>query len=76
MPRYRSTGPSLPRRTLDYLQHGAAEGTPVLALDAHGAGQHQRVLVSTDGAAARAQVGDPKSPLRNTIIAILDAASS
>ncbi len=26
MPRYRSSGPSLPRRTLDYLQHGAAEG--------------------------------------------------
>ena len=27
MPRYRSTWPSLPRRTLDYLQHGAAEGS-------------------------------------------------
>jgi len=27
MPRYRSSGPSLPRRTLDYLQHGAAEGS-------------------------------------------------
>ena len=26
MPRYRSSGPSLPRRTIDYLQHGAAEG--------------------------------------------------
>ena len=26
MPRYRSPGPSLPRRTLDYLQRGAAEG--------------------------------------------------
>lgn len=26
MPKYRSTGLSLPRRTLDYLQHGAAEG--------------------------------------------------
>ena len=55
---------------------GAAEGSPVLAIDAHGAGQHQRVLVSTDGAAARMLVGDPKSPLRNTIIAILDEPSS
>lgn len=54
---------------------GAAEGAPVLALDAHGAGRHQRVLVSTDGAAARAHVGDPMSPLRNTVIAILDEAS-
>jgi RecA-family ATPase len=26
MPKYQSTGLSLPRRTLDYLQHGAAEG--------------------------------------------------
>ncbi len=26
MPKYRSTGLSLPRRTLDYLQRGAAEG--------------------------------------------------
>ncbi len=53
-------------------EHGAPEGAPVLALDAHGAGQHQRVLVSTDGAAVRAHVGDEHSPLRNSIIAILD----
>ncbi|MBS0632471.1 MAG: EutN/CcmL family microcompartment protein [Verrucomicrobia bacterium] len=53
-------------------ERGAPEGAPVLALDAHGAGQHQRVLVSTDGAAVRAHVGDEHSPLRNSIIAILD----
>ncbi len=53
-------------------ERGAPEGAPVLALDAHGAGQHQRVLVSTDGAAVRQHVGDPHSPLRNSIIAILD----
>ena len=57
-------------------EHGVAEGTPVLAIDAHGAGQHQRVLVSTDGAAARKLVGDPKSPLRNTVIAVLDGAAA
>ncbi len=55
-------------------EHGGAEGAPVLALDRHGAGQHQRVLVSTDGAAVRAHVGDEHSPLRNSVIAILDAA--
>jgi microcompartment protein CcmK/EutM len=54
-------------------EHGVAEGAPVLALDAHGAGQHQRVLVSTDGAAARERVRDEHSPLRNTVIALLDA---
>ncbi|MDB6168151.1 MAG: ethanolamine utilization protein EutN [Verrucomicrobia bacterium] len=53
---------------------GAPEGAPVLALDAHGAGQHQRVLISTDGAAARAMVGDEHSPLRNTVVALLDAS--
>jgi microcompartment protein CcmK/EutM len=52
---------------------GGDEGAPVLALDCHGAGQHQRVLVSTDGAAARALVGDERSPLRNTVIAVLDS---
>jgi microcompartment protein CcmK/EutM len=55
-------------------EHGGAEGAPVLALDRHGAGQHQRVLVSTDGAAVRAHVGDEHSPLRNSVIAILDDA--
>jgi len=53
-------------------ENGRAEGAPVLALDAHGAGQHQRVLVSTDGAAVRAHVGDEHSPLRNSVIAVLD----
>lgn len=56
-------------------ERGAPEGAPVLALDAHGAGQHQRVLVSTDGAAVRAHVGDEHSPLRNSIIAILDESN-
>lgn len=56
-------------------ERGAPEGAPVLALDAHGAGQHQRVLVSTDGAAVRAHVGDEHSPLCNSIIAILDESN-
>ena len=49
-----------------------AEGTPVVAIDAHGAGMHQRVVVSSDGAAARLAVGDPKSPVRLMIIGIVD----
>ncbi|QYM80681.1 ethanolamine utilization protein EutN [Horticoccus luteus] len=56
-------------------ERGDAEGAPVLALDPHGAGQHQHVLVSTDGGATRARVGDEHSPLRNMIIAVLDSAA-
>ena len=48
------------------------EGTPVVAIDAHGAALHQRVIVSTDGAAARKVVGDDKSPVRMMIIGIVD----
>ena len=51
---------------------GRAEGAPVLALDPLGAGQHQQVLISTDGSKTREYVQDPKSPLRNLILAIVD----
>jgi ethanolamine utilization protein EutN len=54
---------------------GRAEGPPILALDPYSAGLHERVLVSTDGSATRALVGDPKSPLRNLTIAIVDPTS-
>ncbi len=53
-------------------EQGRDEGPPVLAVDPHGAGEHQRVVVSTDGSATRAYVGDPKSPLRNLIVAVVD----
>lgn len=53
-------------------EDGADEGTPILALDPHGAALHSRVIVTTDGAAARALVGDPHSPLRNTVCALAD----
>jgi len=52
---------------------GRSEGAPILALDPLSAGQHQRVLISTDGSKTRDHVGDPKSPLRNIILAIVDA---
>ena len=51
---------------------GREEGPPVLAIDPLGAGQHQRVLISTDGSHTREFVKDPKSPLRNMILAIVD----
>jgi ethanolamine utilization protein EutN len=51
---------------------GRAEGSPFAALDPWGAGLHDRVIVSTDGAWARRTVGDPKSPARLMIIGIVD----
>ena len=51
---------------------GRDEGAPVLAVDPLNAGLHQRVVLSTDGASTRKLVGDPKSPLRNLIIGIVD----
>jgi len=55
---------------------GRDEGAPVLALDPLGAGLHERVILSTDGSATRAWVGDPHTPLRNLIIGLVDRASS
>ncbi|HOX01810.1 MAG TPA: EutN/CcmL family microcompartment protein [Candidatus Paceibacterota bacterium] len=54
---------------------GQPEGTPVVALDPLGAGLHQRVVVSTDGLAARQAVKDPRSPARMMIVAIVDEPS-
>jgi ethanolamine utilization protein EutN len=51
---------------------GKAEGVPQIAIDAHGAGMHQQVVISSDGSAARNAVGDPKSPVRWMIVGIVD----
>lgn len=48
------------------------EGLPQVAIDAHGAGLHQRVIISSDGAAARKAVGDDRSPARWMIIGVVD----
>lgn len=55
---------------------GQPEGPPQIAIDSHGAGLHQRVIISSDGAAARLAVGDPRSPARWTIVAIIDEPPS
>lgn len=54
---------------------GAPEGVPQIAIDAHGAGLHQRVVISSDGLAARKVVQDDKSPARWMVIGIVDEAS-
>jgi microcompartment protein CcmK/EutM len=51
---------------------GIPEGPPQIAIDPHGAGMHQRVIISSDGAASRAAVGDPQSPVRWMIVGIVD----
>ncbi len=55
---------------------GEPDGTPVLAVDPHGAGLHQHVIYATDGSATRELVGDDHSPLRNLICAIVDPAAT
>jgi len=51
---------------------GEAEGAPVIAIDSHGAGMHQQVVISSDGIAARRAVGVDKSPVRWLIVGIVD----
>ena len=53
-------------------QEGSPEGVPQVAIDAHGAGMHERVIISSDGAAARKAVGDDKSPVRWMVVGIVD----
>ncbi len=48
------------------------EGAPQVAIDSHGAAMHQRVVISSDGSAARMAVKDPKSPARWMVIGIVD----
>ncbi len=51
---------------------GQPEGVPQIAIDEHGAGLHQRVVISSDGAAARKLVGDEFSPVRWLVAGIVD----
>jgi len=43
-----------------------------VAIDAHGAAMHQRVIISSDGMAARKAVKNERSPVRWMIIGIVD----
>jgi ethanolamine utilization protein EutN len=51
---------------------GRPEGVPQIAIDPHGAGLHQRVVISSDGVAARKAVRNERSPARWMITAIVD----
>jgi ethanolamine utilization protein EutN len=51
---------------------GEPEGAPTIAIDGHGAGMHQEVILSSDGLAARRAVGDEKSPVRWLVVGIVD----
>ncbi len=51
---------------------GAPEGAPQIALDSHGAGMHQQVIISSDGSATRQLVNDPKSPARWLVVGVVD----
>jgi ethanolamine utilization protein EutN len=51
---------------------GRPEGVPQIAIDSHGAGMHQQVVISSDGAAARKSVGDDRSPVRWLVVGVVD----
>jgi len=53
-------------------QDGSPEGVPQIAVDRHGAGLHQRVIISSDGAATRKLLGNDKSPARWALICVVD----
>ena len=55
---------------------GEPEGVPQVAIDAHGAGMHQRVIISSDGMAARKAVGQETSPVRWMIIGVVDESGA
>lgn len=54
---------------------GAPEGSPIIAIDSHGAGMHQAVILSSDGLAARRAVGDDASPVRWLVTGIVDESA-
>lgn len=72
--------PSLRGRKLLLVQplgaDGRVSGLPSLAVDPLGAGLGDRVLVTSDGRGARELLGDPKSPVRNSILAIIDGPTA
>ena len=51
---------------------GRADGDPLLAIDSLCAGRGDRVVISNDGRAAREMVGDTNSPVRWSVIGIVD----
>jgi ethanolamine utilization protein EutN len=48
------------------------EGDPVLVVDTLGAGKGERVMITSDGIGARELLGDDTSPVRWSVLGILD----
>lgn len=57
-------------------ENGQDIGTPMIALDKMGAGLHQKVIISSDGAALRDWVHDEFSPLRYMVTNLVDEVSA
>jgi microcompartment protein CcmK/EutM len=51
---------------------GKEDGEPLLAIDSLGAGTAHRVILSNDGAGARALVGAKNSPARWMVLGVCD----
>lgn len=51
---------------------GFKEGPPQIVIDSLGAGLHQKVIITSDGAEARKIVGDESSPARWSVLGIVD----
>jgi len=51
---------------------GGPDGDPLLAIDYLGAGHGTKVLISNDGKGTREMIGDTNSPVRWSVIGIVD----
>ncbi len=52
--------------------NGGADGDPVMAIDMLGAGHGTKVVITNDGKQARDLVGDTTSPVRWSVIGLVD----
>ena len=53
-------------------ENGEDQGAPILAADPLGAGQYDKVIITSDGKHVREVVKDNHSPMRYLIIGIVD----
>jgi ethanolamine utilization protein EutN len=48
------------------------EGDPILVIDSIGAGRGETVIITSDGLGARELVGDTRTPVRWSVLGIID----
>lgn len=53
-------------------ENGELDGDPILAIDQIGSGPGMRVIISSDGKAARQAVGAKDSPVRWLVVGVID----